>query len=166
MKAKNMLKLKSGLSSPLYFLILNLVIFGALSLFAGCQDEPGEYGGYEENQQQYESGKEEQTQQRGKYGQYKEQQQQEQKQKTEYSDQEIKSFAKAYSQVKDIQKDYSQEISQISDKQKAQKLQDKYSSQMISKIKDEGLTVQKYNQISQSMTADEELREKVQKMIE
>ncbi len=112
-------------------------------------------------QQQGEKGYQQQEQQRQQQ-QRQQQRYQQQQPKTDFSKDKIESFVQARDEVKKVQKAYEQEVSQTKDKQKAQELQKKYTSQMISEVKDEGLTVQEYNQINQAMRVDKELREKVQ----
>lgn len=115
-------------------------------------------------QQQGEKGYQQQEQQRQQQQRQQQQRYQQQQPKTDFSKDKIESFVQARDEVKKVQKAYEQEVSQTKDKQKAQDLQKKYTSQMISEVKDEGLTVQEYNQINQAMRVDKELREKVQNL--
>lgn len=132
--------MKNGLVKIFYLLILALVLVAGKAI---AQD----YG----QQQQKERGQTQQYQQ--------------QQPKTDFSDEKLEKFATVFSQVQDIQEAYSNEVGQMSDKQEAQKLQEKYTGKMMDVIRGEGLTVQEYNEILQDMNKDQELRQKVQSMM-
>ena len=54
--------------------------------------------------------------------------------------------------------------SSVEDTDKARNLQDKYSQKMVDAIKDSGLGVQKYNEISMAAQDNPELKKKIKKM--
>ncbi len=89
-----------------------------------------------------------------------------QDQKTDFSDNELQKFAKSYLQIQDIQQEYSDELSQMEDEQEAQELQEKYTQMMVDVVRQEGLSVEEYNQIGQAMNSSEEVRNKIEGMVE
>lgn len=82
------------------------------------------------------------------------------------SDKEATSFAHAYNAVRGIQKQYSQEIQGVKDKSQIKNLQKKYTNKMIKKVENNGLSVDRYNEIAQAMQRDENLREKIEKKMQ
>lgn len=90
--------------------------------------------------------------------------QQEQQQQQDFSDQELQKFAQAYTQVQNIQQEYSEEMRGMEDKDEAQALQEKYIEKMKGVIEDEGISIRKYNNIISAMNSNEEIRMKVRDM--
>ena len=84
---------------------------------------------------------------------------------TEVTQTEVKNFAKALNGIQNIQEEYTQEAQGIEKEADIRKLQKKYQDRMIQKVEDQGLTVQRYNQISQAMQRDEELSKKVRNKV-
>jgi len=82
------------------------------------------------------------------------------------SDKEATSFAHAYNAVRGIQKQYSQEVQGVQDKSQIKNLQKKYTNKMIKKVENNGLSVDRYNEIAQAMQRDENLREKIEKKMQ
>lgn len=87
-------------------------------------------------------------------------------QETDFSDEDLQKFASSYVQIQDIQQEYSDELSQMEDEQEAQELQEKYTERMVDVVREEGLSVEEYNQIGQAMNSDNELREKIESMVD
>jgi preprotein translocase subunit SecF len=85
---------------------------------------------------------------------------------TQVSDQEATSFANAFNAVREIQKQYSQEIQGVQDESQIKKLQQKYTDKMINQVENNGLSVDRYNEIAQAMQRDESLRQKIEKKME
>lgn len=89
-----------------------------------------------------------------------------QAQEADFSDNELQKFARSYLQIQDIQQEYSDALSQMSDEQEAQELQEKYTQKMVDVVRQEGLSVEEYNQIGQAMNSSEEVRNKIEGMVE
>ncbi|MFW6011353.1 MAG: DUF4168 domain-containing protein [Desulfosalsimonas sp.] len=105
--------------------------------------------------------------------QQKEQQQKEQKEyeyeepekkAEDFSEGDLEKFAEAQSEVEEIRNQYSDELGDEEDTEKARELQDKYAQQMSDAIKESGLDVQTYNEISMAIQSDPDLKEKVENM--
>ncbi|MFP4129241.1 MAG: DUF4168 domain-containing protein [Halorhodospira sp.] len=79
------------------------------------------------------------------------------------SDEELSKFAEAVSELQGIQQNYSQEMGQAGDKEKAQDLQKEMQEEMRQAIKDEGLSVERYSKIGQAAQNDPELKERIDK---
>ncbi|MFP4194478.1 MAG: DUF4168 domain-containing protein [Desulfosalsimonas sp.] len=82
----------------------------------------------------------------------------------DFSDGDLEKFAEAQEEVAEIRDEYSDELSGVEDNEKARELQDKYAQQMVDAIKDIGLDVQTYNEISMAVQNDSELKEKIENM--
>ncbi|MBS3809411.1 MAG: DUF4168 domain-containing protein [Desulfobacterales bacterium] len=100
----------------------------------------------------------------GQSGYKGKEQQHQQRRSADFSEKELEKFADAKSKVDQIRKEYSEELKQVEDQKKASQLQDKYSRQMVQSIKEEGLTIREYNNISSAAQSDPELREKINQM--
>jgi len=109
------------------------------------------------------------------YGQEGQQQQQERQgqegyqaepMETDFSDEKIEKFARAYMQIQEIQQEYSEALGEMTDEQEAQELQEKYTQQMVDVVRDEGLSVEDYNQIGQAMNTDDELRQEIEALVD
>lgn len=85
---------------------------------------------------------------------------------TQVSDEEATSFANAFNAVRGIQEQYSQEVQGVQDESQIKELQQKYTDKMIKQVEDNGLSVDRYNEIAQAMQRDEELRQKIEKKME
>ncbi len=103
-------------------------------------------------------------------------QEQQQKEKKEYeyeepekkaedfSEGELEKFAEAQSEVEEIRNEYSDEVSDVEDTEKARELQDKYAEKMVDSIEETGLDVETYNEISMAIQNDPDLKEKIENM--
>lgn len=103
-------------------------------------------------------------------------QEQQQKEKKEYeyeepekkaedfSEGELEKFAEAQSEVEEIRNEYSDEVSDVEDTEKARELQDKYAEKMVDSIEETGLDAETYNEISMAIQNDPDLKEKVENM--
>jgi len=74
---------------------------------------------------------------------------------------EVNNFAKALNGIQDVQEAYTREAQGIENDADIRDLQKKYQDKMIQTVKNQGLTVKRYNEISQAMQKDEELSKKV-----
>jgi hypothetical protein len=82
---------------------------------------------------------------------------------TQVSDKEATSFANAFNAVREIQKQYSQEVQGVQDESQIKELQQKYTDMMIKQVEDNGLSVDRYNEIAQAMQRDKNLQQKIEK---
>jgi hypothetical protein len=82
---------------------------------------------------------------------------------TQVSDKEATSFANAFNAVREIKKQYSQEVQGVQDESKIKELQQKYTDMMIKQVEDNGLSVDRYNEIAQAMQRDKNLQQKIEK---
>ena len=76
-------------------------------------------------------------------------------------DQKIKQFASAYLEVATIQRDANAQLETASDPAKAEQVKTNAESAMIAAVQRNGLDVQQFNQIVQTMAADESVRSRV-----
>lgn len=104
--------------------------------------------------------------QQGQQGQQQQEYQYEEpsQQAADFSDQELKKFAAAQTDVDDIRGEYSDALGNVEDPDKAQELQNKYTRKMINAIEDKGLSVEDYNNISRAIQGNPELQKKVESM--
>ncbi len=86
--------------------------------------------------------------------------------RADFEQQELEKFAKAYVQVHDIQEEFAYEMGNTSSEQEAKNLQAEYMEKMVDVVRDEGLTVDKYNEIADALQSDPQLREKVSTLVE
>ena len=84
----------------------------------------------------------------------------------EMDQQTLDNFAEAYTEVRGIQSDFADQLGSVEDREKAQSLQREAQEEMVSAVKDAGLSVQEYNQVASQMQNDPELREKVMQRTE
>ncbi|MFP4127651.1 MAG: DUF4168 domain-containing protein [Desulfonatronovibrio sp.] len=79
----------------------------------------------------------------------------------EVSDAELDKVAQAYVQITEIRGEFQETLSDVSDPEKAQQLQEEAGEKMVQAVQDNGLDVQKYNEVMEAAQVDEELREKL-----
>ncbi|MFO7727185.1 MAG: DUF4168 domain-containing protein [Desulfonatronovibrio sp.] len=79
----------------------------------------------------------------------------------EVSDAELDKVAKAYVQITEIRGEFQETLSEVSDPEEAQVLQEEAGEKMVEAVQDNGLDVQKYNEVMEAAQVDEELREKL-----
>lgn len=79
----------------------------------------------------------------------------------EVSDAELDKVAKAYVQITEIRGKFQESLSEVSDPEEAQLLQEEAGEKMVEAVQDNGLDVQKYNEVMEAAQVDEELREKL-----
>jgi Domain of unknown function (DUF4168) len=77
------------------------------------------------------------------------------------ADAKIDKFADAYVAVQDIQSKASQKLESTTDPAQAQQVRSSAESEMIQAVKQTGLEVEEFNQIVQTMAADNDLRTRV-----
>ena len=96
--------------------------------------------------------------------QYQHQRPAKQPKPSDFSEKEVEKFASAKGEVDQIQKEYADALSQVEDQQKARQLQRKYSQKMVESIRENGLSVQKYQKINMAAQNSQEFREKINRM--
>lgn len=89
--------------------------------------------------------------------------QQGQGQSPSFTDSEVESFATVVQEIQSIRKAYQPKMKGAGNKQKKAALQKQAQQEMISAIKEEGLTVKKYTQISKAIPNNPKLSERIQK---
>lgn len=83
---------------------------------------------------------------------------------TSVSEEQLEKFADAKDKVLEIQRDYTQKISDAGDQTEAQQLQAEAQQEMIEAVDDAGLDVQTYNQLASRMQTDSSFRQQVDQM--
>lgn len=73
----------------------------------------------------------------------------------EISDEKLRQFSEARTAVQSVQQEYSQSIQSTQDEEKAQGLREEAQEAMVEAVRDSGLSVSEYNQISQRARSDE-----------
>lgn len=86
------------------------------------------------------------------------------RQQMEISDEKLRQFSEARSAVQSVQDEYSQSIQSTQDEQKAQSLREQAQEAMVDAVRDSGLSVSEYNQISQRARSDEEVARRLEKL--
>lgn len=85
----------------------------------------------------------------------------------DFSDSKLKTVAKAYIQVFDIQQVYGPQIEAAENQQEAQQLQQQANEQMVQAIEhEEDLTVEEYSEVINAVQQSAELREKLNAFVE
>lgn len=79
----------------------------------------------------------------------------------QFSDDKIEQFAASFGEIMEIRQEFSAKLEQTDDADKARKLQQEASQQMVGVIEDHDISVNEYNAIAQQMQADPELRNRV-----
>lgn len=81
------------------------------------------------------------------------------------SEAEIEKFAEVLPKIETIRADYSQRLEGVSNVEQAEKLQNEARELMVEAVTDSGLEVETYNNIAMALQTNEELRERVQSML-
>ena len=79
----------------------------------------------------------------------------------EVSDAELEKVANAYIQITEIREAFQESLAEVSDPEQAQQLQEQAGQAMVDAVQDNGLDVQKYNEVMEAAQVDEELREQL-----
>jgi hypothetical protein len=82
------------------------------------------------------------------------------------SDKELQKFAKAQNKVQSVREDYSGQLRNVEDTEKAREIQAEMQEEMLQAVKDAGMSAQKYNQVSQAAMQDEKLRKRIENAME
>ncbi len=81
------------------------------------------------------------------------------------SDSDLESFVEVQEDIQEITADYSARLDGVEDPDEAAQLQQEASEMMVEAVEDTGLDVATYNNIAVALESDEELRERVQSMM-
>jgi len=84
----------------------------------------------------------------------------------EVDDKTLEKFADAYGDVQSIQQDFARDLQQVSEESEAQALQRAAQEEMMAAVKDSGLSVTEYNEISMAVSSDPELQKRVRSSVE
>ena len=79
----------------------------------------------------------------------------------QFSDQELQSYASAVVKVQDISMKWQDKLRASKDPAQSSEIQKKAEDEAVAAVREEGLTVEKYNQIALATETDAELRNKV-----
>lgn len=84
----------------------------------------------------------------------------------EVDDQELETIAEAYVDVQSLTDEYNQRIQQAESAEEAQSLQAEYAEKATSTVEDQGLSIDRYDNVVRAATVDEELRDRLLAQIE
>ncbi len=84
----------------------------------------------------------------------------------EVDDQELETVAEAYVDVQSLTDEYNQRIQQAESAEEAQSLQAEYAEKATSTVEDQGLSIDRYDNVVRAATVDEELRDRLLAQIE
>lgn len=77
-------------------------------------------------------------------------------------EEKVKKFVAAYTDVQEVRQDFSQQLQQVQDPEKAKGLQEKAHKQMDSAVEDNGLSVEEYRELANQINENPELLTMVQ----
>lgn len=80
------------------------------------------------------------------------------------SDQELKQFVVAVSNVQAVQQQYAQELQNAEDQSKAQALRQEAQQSMVEAVQETGMTVPEYNQLAQRVQNDPSLIQRLNEL--
>lgn len=81
-------------------------------------------------------------------------------------DGKLRSFAKVYVQVEKIRQTYGPQLKETQDPQKSMEIQKEAKSKIADALAQEGMTVESYSQVVQTMNGNDELRKKAIEFID
>lgn len=79
---------------------------------------------------------------------------------------DLEKFAAAYGQLQTVRAEYGQKMQQAEDESKQKELRKEGQQAMVSAIREEGLEIAEYRRIGKKLNNDEELRSKLQNMMQ
>ena len=85
---------------------------------------------------------------------------------TNFSDAQLENYADAAVEVRDLNIKWQKRAQEIDDPAQVQTIRQKASTEMVQAIRDEGLSVEEYNQITQAALQNAELSERIKSFIE
>lgn len=86
--------------------------------------------------------------------------------KQDFDEQTLEKFASASVELGKIQSEFSQKLKGVQDREKAMQMQQEMNQEMVKVVQDKGIDVQTYNAVANQLTADPELKSKIDKMVE
>lgn len=85
-------------------------------------------------------------------------------QQSKISDEKLRQFSEARAAVQSVQQEYSQSIESTQDEQEAQGLREEAQEVMVEAVRDTGLSVSEYNQISRRARSDENMARRLENL--
>ncbi|WP_404421087.1 DUF4168 domain-containing protein [Thalassospira australica] len=85
---------------------------------------------------------------------------------TEFSDEKLQQYADAVTEVQELNIKWQQRVQENQDPEKTQELRQEATQEMVVAIREKGLTVEEYNQITEAATNDPELSNKISQYIQ
>lgn len=79
---------------------------------------------------------------------------------------DLEKFAAAYGRLQTVRAEYGQKMQQAEEKSKQQQLRKEGQQAMVSAIRDEGLKIAEYRRIGKELNNNQELRSKLQSMMQ
>ncbi len=144
----------SLLTKTLVSIVAFALVFALAAVKVHAFEEQQEQQGYEEEHDPYQEGQEE-----GFKDPYQEQEE------FEISDAELADFAEVYSEVREIEQEYTEEVQQADGQEQMMQIQQEYQEKMTDKVRDSGISVERYNEIAERMHQDTELRQQIEEEI-
>ncbi|SFX69473.1 DUF4168 domain-containing protein [Marinospirillum alkaliphilum] len=83
----------------------------------------------------------------------------------EFSDVDLEKFVGVQGTLEEIRQDYTQRLEAAGDQEAANRLQQEAGQLMVEAVQDEGLDVETYNQIAMALQTDQQLRDRVESMM-
>ena len=83
---------------------------------------------------------------------------------TDFSDRDLEKFIQAQAAVEKLRVEFAEELQEISDNDRAIRLQRQYGRKMAEAVEETGLSIQKYNKIFKAKKIDSEVREKIESL--
>jgi GTP1/Obg family GTP-binding protein len=91
---------------------------------------------------------------------------QSQPEQIQVSDQQLQQFATAQAGISEVQEEFSAQLQQVEDPDKAQTLREQANEQMIQAVQDAGLDVESFNQIAMAVQNDQALQQRLSAITE
>lgn len=85
-------------------------------------------------------------------------------QSQEFSEQQLEAFVASLDEISAISRRMQQEINEAEDPEQVEKIRSDANQQMVQAIRQAGLDVETYNEISRTMRTDEQLAEQIQEI--
>lgn len=82
-------------------------------------------------------------------------------QQSQYTDQELDMFASSYQAIMEVREKYAAELEAVDDEEKSRQLIARANEEISNLVGRYGLSVEKYNEIAQSLQTDPELVQRV-----
>lgn len=82
------------------------------------------------------------------------------------TDAQLEKFAAAYGELQQVRSEYGRKMKQAEEEAKQQELRKEGQQEMVSAIRGEGLKIAEYRRIGQQLNSNEELRSRLQQMMQ